>query len=204
MSTRLPCGMRVLERGWVSSNSIVFTGAGATAVVDTGYARHAAQTVELLRAALGRRPLEHIVNTHAHSDHIGGNAALRRAWPGVRITIPAGEARVVRDWDEQALHLTAMDQECERFAFDHVLTHGDLLTLGDGEWRAVASPGHDMASLMLFCEAHRILISADALWENGFGVLFAGLPPDGDLALTIAAHSSLSKVCRSLENVAPA
>ena len=199
MSTRLPCGMRVLERGWVSSNSIVFTGADATAVVDTGYARHAAQTVELLRAALDGRPLERIVNTHAHSDHIGGNAALRRAWPGVRITIPAGEARVVRDWDEQALHLAAMDQECERFAFDHVLAHGDLLTLGDGEWRAVASPGHDMASLMLFCEAHRILISADALWENGFGVLFAGLPPDGDLALTIAAQRATLEVIAALK-----
>ena len=58
----LPRSMQVLERGWVSSNNIVFidphaqatstsaSGAQGT-VVDTGYVRHAAQTIELVRHA---------------------------------------------------------------------------------------------------------------------------------------------------------
>ena len=174
----LPASMRVLERGWVSSNNIVFLGRDETAVVDTGYGRHAGQTVALIRHVLAGRSLGRIINTHTHSDHVGGNAALVRAWPGARVTIPQGEAQVVRDWDEDALHLAPMGQECERFTFDETFGPDEEFMLGDLHWRAIASPGHDMESLMLWCESERILISADALWETGFGVIFPALPPE--------------------------
>ena len=175
-----PPTLRVLERGWVSSNNIVFLGRDDTAVVDTGYVRHAAQTVSLIGNVLSGRPLARIINTHTHSDHIGGNAALKRAHPGVRIAIPEGDTDVIGTWDEAALHLTTMGQECERFGFDATFTANDTLMLGDLAWRVVASPGHHMASLMLYCEEARLLISADALWENGFGVIFPEI--DGDHA----------------------
>lgn len=175
---RFPPALQVLERGWVSSNNIVFRGKDEAAIVDTGYVRHAEQTVALVRHLLAERPLARIINSHTHSDHIGGNAALQRAYPQARITIPAGDAGVIRDWDEAALHLTTMGQECERFMFDATFTHDDTLTLGDLPWRVVASPGHHMASLMLYCADEGILISADALWQNGFGVMFPEI--DGD------------------------
>ncbi|MDB5802831.1 MAG: Beta-lactamase-like [Betaproteobacteria bacterium] len=180
--------MRVLERGWVSSNNIVFLAAHETAVVDTGYGHHAGQTLALLRHVLGTRPLRRIVNTHTHSDHIGGNAALQRAYPGVHVTIPAGEAEVVAAWDEKAMHLSPLGQECEPFGFDAIFRHGDTLVLGDLEWRAIGSPGHDMDSLVLYCEAEHILISADALWENGFGVLFAELTGEAPAGAAMAAQ----------------
>lgn len=190
-----PPGMQVFERGWVSSNNIVFTDRGDAddgsigtikpknivgTIVDTGYIRHAALTVALVRDALAGAPLKRIVNTHTHSDHIGGNAALRAAWPDLNITIPAGDAGIVARWDETALHLSTMGQECERFGFDSTYTDADVLTLGGLSWRAIGSPGHHMASLVLYCEEARILISADALWENGFGVIFPEI--DGDPA----------------------
>jgi len=183
-----PASLRVLERGWVSSNNIVFLGEHETAVVDTGYARHADQTLALLRGALNGRPLGRIVNTHTHSDHIGGNAALQRAWPDVRTMIPVGEAEVVRRWNAEALHLGPMGQECEPFSFDATFKAGDVLDLGDLEWRAIGSPGHDMESLLLYCEAGRLLISADALWENGFGILFPDLTGETEPGAAVAAQ----------------
>lgn len=175
-----PATLKVLERGWVSSNNIVFLGRNEAAVVDTGYARHAAQTVDLIGRVLDGRTLGRVLNTHTHSDHIGGNTALRRAYPHLHIAIPQGDIDVIGNWDEAALHLTTMGQECERFAFDATFAAGDTLLLGDSAWRVVASPGHHMASLMLYCAESRILISADALWENGFGVIFPEI--DGDHA----------------------
>ena len=172
MSFQFPAGLAVIERGWVSSNNIVLTGGDEAVVVDTGYARHAQQTVALVQQALAGRPLSRIINTHTHSDHIGGNAALRRAYPEVRISIPEGDVRVIRDWDEAALHLSTMGQECERFTFDATLAAGEVLTLGGIQWRVIGSPGHHMASQMLFADEPGILLSADALWENGFGVIF--------------------------------
>jgi glyoxylase-like metal-dependent hydrolase (beta-lactamase superfamily II) len=38
-----------------------------------------------------------------------------------------------------------------------------------------AAPGHDTHSIVLFEPRDAILISADALWENGFGVVFPEL-----------------------------
>jgi len=195
----LPANLRVLERGWVSSNNIVFLGKHETAVVDTGYGRHAAQTVSLLTHALGGRPLDRIVNTHTHSDHIGGNAALKRTWPGVHTTIPVGEAEVVRRWDGDALHLAPMGQECEPFTFDATYTGGDRLPLGDLEWQAIGSPGHDMESLLLYCAAERILISADALWENGFGILFPDITGEAAPGTAIAAQRATLDAIAALD-----
>jgi glyoxylase-like metal-dependent hydrolase (beta-lactamase superfamily II) len=39
----------------------------------------------------------------------------------------------------------------------------------------LAAPGHDPSSLIFYCPQHEVLISADALWENGFGVVFPEL-----------------------------
>ena len=92
----LPPSIRIFERGWLSSNNVLFIGREHTALVDSGYLTHAPQT----------------------------------------------------------------------------------LALGDLHWRALAAPGHDPHSLVFHCEQEGILISADALWENGFGVIFPEL--DGE------------------------
>ncbi len=166
--------MRVLERGWLSSNNILFLGRDETALVDSGYATHAPQTLALVAHGLQGRRLDRLLNTHLHSDHCGGNAALQREY-ACRTTIPATEAAKVRAWDQDALTYAATGQQCERFTFDDTLRPGDRLMLGELEWRALAAPGHDPHSLILYCPAERILISADALWENGFGVIFPEL-----------------------------
>ena len=64
------------------------------------------------------------------------------------------------------------DQNAERFAFDSTIAAGDTLRLGAHNWRAFAAPGHDMGALMFFCEEQRVLISGDALWENGLGAIW--------------------------------
>lgn len=42
-------------------------------------------------------------------------------------------------------------------------------------WQALAAPGHDPHALMLYNADERILISGDALWRDGFGVIFPEL-----------------------------
>ncbi len=164
--------MTVFERGWLSSNNVLFTGSEGAALVDTGYCSHAEQTVALVRAALGDVPLTRIFNTHLHSDHCGGNSALQQAWPDVQTLIPPGQAEHVRHWDAYALSYTPTGQECPEFRCDDVLLPGSEILLGGKPWQVHAAPGHDPHSVVLFEPQARILISADALWENGFGVVF--------------------------------
>jgi glyoxylase-like metal-dependent hydrolase (beta-lactamase superfamily II) len=170
----LPAGITVLERGWLSCNSIVLQGDAGTALVDSGYVTHADQTVALVEHALAGRPLDRLVNTHCHSDHMGGNAAVQRRF-GCRISLPVGEAPLVERWDEDALLLSYADQRAERFRFDETHAAGDGLALGGHAWRVIAAPGHDPHAVMLYSAEARVLISGDALWANGFGVLFPQL-----------------------------
>jgi glyoxylase-like metal-dependent hydrolase (beta-lactamase superfamily II) len=172
---RLPAGVHVFERGWLSSNNILFASGASTAVVDTGYVAHASQTLALVRSVLGAKALDFVVNTHLHSDHCGGNATLQSAYPQARTLVPPGLADAVRMWDEEQLTYTATGQRCERFRIDDVIRPGAELPLGEARWQVHAAPGHDPHSVILFEPRTRTLISADALWENGFGIVFPEL-----------------------------
>jgi glyoxylase-like metal-dependent hydrolase (beta-lactamase superfamily II) len=194
MDLALPGTMRVLERGWLSSNNILFTGPDGTALVDSGYVAHGAQTLALVQHGLQGRPLDRLVNTHLHSDHCGGNALLQAHY-GCRVAIPEKEAGKVASWDQQALSFVATGQRCERFSFDDTVASGDVLALGGLQWQAMAAPGHDPHSLVFYCESEAILISADALWGNGFGVVFPELDGESgfdEVAATLDMIDSLA------------
>ncbi|WP_369861252.1 MBL fold metallo-hydrolase, partial [Acidovorax sp. HMWF029] len=190
----LPPEITVLERGWLSANNILFIGHHDTAIVDTGYCSHAEQTVELVRGALAGRALDRVLNTHLHSDHCGGNAALQKTWPSVLTAIPPGQADHVRQWDAYALSYTPTGQECPPFRADTLLVPGSCVLLGDKPWQVHAAPGHDPHSVVLFEPKGRVLISADALWENGFGVVFPELEGDNAFAEVAATLDVIEKL----------
>ena len=140
----LPSDLTVLERGWLSANNMLFQGQHGTALVDSGYSSHADQTVDLVAASLNGKPLDLLINTHLHSDHCGGNAALQQHWPELITRIP---------------------------------------------------PGHDTHAVILFEPENRLLISGDALWENGFGVVFPELDGEeafGEVRATLDVIESLA------------
>ncbi len=179
---RLPATLRFIERDWLSANGVLFDDGERTALVDTGYVKHATLTLALVRHALGERPLDRVINTHLHSDHCGGNAILQRHYPGLRTLIPAASAAAVRAWNADGLTYAATGQRCERFDFQGTIDDGDILELGGLSWQAIAAPGHDPQALVLHCASERILISADALWAEGFGVIFPELDGESGFA----------------------
>lgn len=194
MDLRLPSSVHVLERNWLSSNNVLLIGADDTALIDSGYITHAPQTLALVRHLLGDRPLDRLLNTHLHSDHCGGNAALQAAY-GCHTAIPALEAAKVARWDEAALSFRATGQQCPRFGFDGVLAPGDSLLLGGLRWQVLAAPGHDPHALLIFCAEEGVLVSGDALWQDGFGVIFpelAGEPGFDEVGATLDLIGSLA------------
>ena len=190
----LPASMLVLERGWLSANNVVFLEGDGATLVDSGYVTHAEQTVDLVTCALGGRRLERVINTHSHSDHIGGNAALKAAFD-CRIIVPAGLHATIADWDENALLLSPLGQQAARFQHDALIDGGSEIEMGGLNWQAIPVPGHDMEALAYYNPERRILISGDALWENGFGVIFPELLGEADgLAHTRETLETLSRL----------
>jgi glyoxylase-like metal-dependent hydrolase (beta-lactamase superfamily II) len=185
--------IQVLERGWLSSNNVLLLGAEGAALVDSGYGAHAAQTLQLVEHALKGARLARLINTHCHSDHMGGNRALQDTHR-CRTTIPAGEAPLIDKWDEDALFLRPADQRAARFRYDDTLAPGDVVRLGEIEWQVIAAPGHDPHAIMLYAPEEQTLISGDALWEDGFGVIFPALA--GQLEALAETRATLESIAR--------
>ncbi len=132
MRPKLPPQMHVFVRDWLSANHVVLASRDGGVVIDSGYRKHAPLTLALVASRMGLdgAPLAKLVNTHCHSDHMGGNAAL-----AARLRLPdrrPGRRSAARStaWDERTLLLDYADQRAERFDVDEVLQPGCDARLG--------------------------------------------------------------------------
>lgn len=132
---------------------------GFCAVVDPSEA-------DPVRRALGTRKLTHILNTHHHSDHIGGNAALKSAY-GARIVAAAKDRDRIADIDE-------------------AVSEGEVVRLGGHQARVLEIPAHTSAHIAYWFETDQAVFTGDTLFLMGCGRLFEGTPA--------MMHASLSRL----------
>ena len=187
-SLKLPDGVHVFERGWLSSNSVLFDDGQTSWLIDSGYCTHSAQTLDLVASKTGSRSLDFLINTHLHSDHCGGNAALQAQYADLVTVIPPGQSDLVKAWDPVGLFYTPTGQLCPRFEFDKTLRTGSSMQLGLQQWEIHTAGGHDPHAIIFFEPIDRVLISGDALWQSGFGVIFPeleGIEAFKDVASTL-------------------
>jgi glyoxylase-like metal-dependent hydrolase (beta-lactamase superfamily II) len=189
-----PPQLHVFVRDWLSANNVLLKSRDGHVLVDTGYVRHVPLTLALLATprGVGDEPLARIVNTHCHSDHMGGNAAIARRY-ACPILVPVGESAHIEAWDGGALWLDYADQTAERFTPSGVVRPGEHHVWGDLDWEAIAAPGHDMGALCFYNAEHRILISGDALWEHGFGMV---MPPQIEPRALPSTRATLDALAR--------
>ena len=184
-------GCVVFERGWLSSNNVLFTNArDETVLVDTGYSSHAAQTVTLVRSQLCGKPLTQIINTHLHSDHCGGNAELQLRW-NCTTSVPAASFDAANVWNPALLSFESTGQTCHRFAVNGVVRPGEGVELGGRWWEVFSVPGHDADALMFFEVDSGVLIAGDALWESRLAIIFPELVGEAGFQ---DAHGTLDRI----------
>jgi glyoxylase-like metal-dependent hydrolase (beta-lactamase superfamily II) len=188
----LPPSVRVIVRGMLNCNQVVLRAPGRNVLIDSGYCTHRERTLEFVAGpeGLAGEPLERLVNTHCHTDHMGGNAALADAY-GCRIAVPIGEAKNLDPWTPATGSIAFFGHQADVFRFDDTLSPGDRFDGAGLEWHVHAAPGHDMEALMFFEPRHRLLVSGDALWENGMGIVW---PEIGANASIDASLETLSRI----------
>src|SRR5215468_563730 len=99
MPSLFPPQFHVFVRDWLSCNNILLKGREGHVLIDSGYVRHAPLTLELIASAqgIGDAPLAKLVNTHCHSDHMGGNGAIQARYR-CPVALLEGEAPLVAAW----------------------------------------------------------------------------------------------------------
>ena len=192
-------GLTVIERGWLSSNNVMFRAArnSPATVIDTGYDAHSEQTTSLLLAQLGDETLGRVLNTHLHSDHCGGNADLQTRL-GCEIWVSEASVDAVAAWDESRLSFRATDQRCRRFTSQRGLRPGERLLIGTHYWDVVAAQGHDPDALMFHQRDSGVLITADALWQDRLAIIFPELVGAPGFAAARGTRRTIEKLDPSI------
>jgi hydroxyacylglutathione hydrolase len=104
-----PRWLRFVERLFPSSNMVVIAG-DKPVLVNTGYGSDLARTEGLLaERGIGPADLSLVVNTHHHSDHVGGNAGLQGRH-GAPVAAHRWEAEMVNSRDPEACSARWLDQ----------------------------------------------------------------------------------------------
>jgi hydroxyacylglutathione hydrolase len=124
---------------------------GAVAVVDPADAA----PVEARLAARGL-VLTHILNTHHHGDHVGGNLELKGRW-GCTIVGPRADAA----------RIPGIDVE---------VGDGDSYALGAETAQVFDVPGHTRGHIAFWFTGSAALFCGDTLFALGCGRLFEGTP----------------------------
>jgi hydroxyacylglutathione hydrolase len=124
---------------------------GKTAAVDPSVAP------PMLAAATERGwRISHILNTHNHGDHVGGNKAIQEA-TGCRIV----------GFGPDAERIPGITQR---------VGDGERVRLGEAEAEVLFVPGHTRGHIAYWFAADRALFCGDTLFALGCGRLFEGTP----------------------------
>jgi glyoxylase-like metal-dependent hydrolase (beta-lactamase superfamily II) len=145
---------------------------GSVTLVDCGLKRAPARIVAGL-AAMGKAPgdVRRIVLTHAHVDHAGGLAEVRRRAGDPPVDVHADEARFVREGvsppPDTSLTIGRLmsrgpDQRFTPVEVGRELHDGDVLPVAGG-LRVVHTPGHTPGHVSLLHEPGDLLITGDSL-----------------------------------------
>lgn len=178
----LPGWVRWEQRAFPDANLLLLDGR-TPALVDSGFVGHAQQTADWAQEHAGG--VKVVVNTHWHSDHVGGNALLQQRGAGIAASAP--DAAAVRRRDPGCCVAEYLDQPVAPYTVDEALTDGQVLTLGSADWEVVATPGHTPGHLCLWQPEERLLVVGDALSDYDVG--WVNLALDGQQAAATALDS---------------
>ncbi len=134
-----------------------------TMVIDPG--GEADKIIDMLDT-LGVDKLKYIYLTHCHGDHFGAILDLK-AKKGGKVLIHRDDAEGLYNPSISLTYYIGMaDIELEA---DSRVDEGDIIHLGNLEFRVIHTPGHTKGGSCLYCKEQGLLFSGDTLFKGTWG-----------------------------------
>lgn len=162
-------------------------GSEKTAIVDTGAVYCASATIANLEKELDGRPLDYILATHTHFDHIGAGPIIKAHWPNAKIVAGKHAANILTRPNARALikklalqAQTMFDKEGkypvneyneDLLTCDIGLEEGDTISLGDLSVKVIEGKGHTRCSVGYYIKELDFVYTSESvgiLRNNGY------------------------------------
>lgn len=142
---------------------------------ETGFDFCAREVVDNMRSALGERPLDLILLSHSHYDHICGCAKIKRAYPMAEVIAhpyvrqvlgKPGAIAVMRDLDRKMaadLGIVPDHDAIDEIVVDRTVSDGEIIRLDDMSVQVVTTPGHTKCSTSYYIPEDRLLMNAETV-----------------------------------------
>ena len=149
------------------SNMYLIIGSERTVLIDTGTGFAVNSTIDSLKKGLDGRPLDAVILTHRHYDHVGGLRAIIKEF-SPKLYAGPDDAKPLREGDSDSTLGTKFGGSIDPMEVID-FREGDRINLGGHVLTPIYTPGHTIGSICVLDEVSGSLFSGDTVFVDGVG-----------------------------------